>query len=498
MNTDPYWKKVERVDYPSLTEDLDVDVLIIGGGITGVSAAHLIAETGLKVVLVEKFRLGDGDTLHTTAHLTYMTDTRLSELIHICGRREAEIAWNAGSIAMDHISAAASRLKVDVGFATVDGYLSASREADRENEIKTLKEEARQAAEWGMDVEYFDRTPVLDLPGIRFGNQAKFHPMLYLQAVAAEAKRLGALIFENTLVSQFNDDGKSVQANDRRVSYRHVIIATHVPLQGNTGTVGAALFQTKLASYSTYAIAVEFPKGTLEEMIWSDTAEPFNYLRVDRQKDRDVVIFGGEDHKTGQVIETEECFSKLEQRLTNFLGPFTLLNRWSGQVVETVDGLPFIGLTEENQFIATGFSGNGMTLGVVAAMMAKDHVLGQKSIWKEIFDPCRKHVSALANYLAENVDYPCCMVKDRVGLQEDTGYIEEGEGRVVKRRGQIIATCRDEKGELHECSGICPHLGCVVAWNSGEKTWDCPCHGSRFLPDGTLIAGPAETNLTQI
>jgi glycine/D-amino acid oxidase-like deaminating enzyme/nitrite reductase/ring-hydroxylating ferredoxin subunit len=497
MNHQSYWKEADIPRYPSLGEPLNVDVLIIGGGITGLSTAHVLAQTGLSVVLVERKSLGSGDTVNTTAHLTYMTDTRLSEIVRVCGKEEARIAWQAGWAAMDHIRTLAARLGKEVGLEDVDGYLSAADGVDLDEEIPTLKDEAALASSWGFDLEYMEETPVLGLPGIRFPGQAKFHPGLYLAAIAAEAVRLGARIFEETDVSEFGDDGRHVTANGHKIRYNHVVIATHVPIQGDRGTLGAALFQTKLALYSTYAVAALYPKGELSEFIWSDTADPFNYLRIDRTENGDVAILGGEDHKTGQIIVTDDCFSRLEKRLGDYLGDVPTTHRWSGQVVETVDGLPFIGPTSENQFIATGFSGNGMTFGVVAALMAKDHILGKINGWEKTFSPDRRHLGALATYFSENKDYPFRMVRDRIGLKDEAEDLLVGEGRVVKRAGKIIATCKDLDGKIRECSAICPHMGCVVAWNHGEQTWDCPCHGSRFQPDGTLMAGPAEEGLAK-
>lgn len=497
MDTTPYWKEAPQpATYAPLDEDLHVDVLIIGGGITGVSTAQLLSKSGLRIALVERDHLGSGDTIHTTAHLTYMTDTRLSELIRVCGREDAKIAWEAGRAAIDHIRRNAEELGVDVGFQEVDGYLSAARDADSEEQARNLKNEAGMAAAMGFDVEYLDRVPPLDQPGIRFARQAEFHPAKYLQAVAADAAANGVAIFEHSNVTAFETGPRQVTANGHRIAFEWVVIATHVPLQGNSGTFGAALFQTKLAPYSTYALAAEIPKGTLAPMIWSDTAEPFNYFRVNPGDASDLVIFGGEDHKTGQETATEERFEALRQRLFDSVGRGVITHRWSGQVIETVDGLPFIGETSDGQFIATGFSGNGMTFGTVAALMARDKITGKENPWAKAFHPGRKKFGAAASYLSENIDFPYCLVKDRLGIKAKPGELAAGDGEVVKAEGEIIARCRDADGTLHERSAICPHMGCVVAWNHGEQSWDCPCHGSRFQADGSLIAGPAEEGLS--
>jgi len=497
MNTQPLWS--ETIHMPThipLDTDLETDVVIIGGGITGLSSAHLLARAGLKVVLLERDRLGCGDTAHTTAHLTFMTDTRLSDLVRICGEEKAITSWIAGRRAIEHIRATATALGENVGLMDVPGYLVAHESADLEKESARLRKEGELAVGSGFEVTFLESIGPTGKPGLRFARQMKFHPLKYLRALSRECIKLGVRIFENTNVEDFGDDPRHLIANGRRVTYQHAVIATHVPLQGNRGTFGAALFQTKLASYSTYAVAGRTPTGILPEIIWSDTANPFHYLRVDRHEDHDVLIFGGEDHKTGQTVHTEDCYARLEDHLRRLVPATAITHRWSGQVVETVDGLPYIGGNADGQFIATGFSGNGMTFGVVAALMARDHITGQENGWEETFSPSRVELGATIDYIRENSDFPYLMVRDRIGIEEgDFSSIAPGDGRVMKMDGHSCAVCRDDDGTIHKLSAICPHMGCVVAWNHAEKTWDCPCHGSRFSAEGEVIAGPAETNL---
>ncbi|HEX7260417.1 MAG TPA: FAD-dependent oxidoreductase [Luteolibacter sp.] len=495
MNTKPWWEEgVNAVKYPALQTDLIVDVLVIGGGITGVSTAQLLAQTGKQVVLIERARIGGGETGHTTAHLTYMTDTRLSDLIHTCGENRAIAAWSAGKQAIKHIRETVSRLGVDVGLAQIPGYLVAAQDADIPAERARLVEEAAIAKRLGFDVEFVESVPPTNGSGIRFARQMKFHPLRYLQVIAADAVHHGAAIYEQTNATSFDEN--HVIANGHRIEFDHLVIATHVPLQGIRSALAATLFQTKLAAYSTYALSARLPSGTLEPMIWSDTAKPFHYLRVDRTADGDRIIFGGADHKTGQVIDTETCFKKIERSLAAIVRGCEITHRWSGQVIETVDGLPYIGETGDGQIIATGFSGNGMTFGVAAAFIARDIITGRTNAWETTFDPGRVRLAAAGTYVAENSDFPYHLIKDRFTIPHaDPSEIKAGEGRVNKTHGDTIAVCRDAEGTLHECSAVCPHLGCIVAWNASEHTWDCPCHGSRFMADGKVIAGPAEANL---
>ena len=499
MNTQSIWtQRVEQHAYPALDRDLSVDVLIIGGGITGATCAKLLAVTGQKVALLERDRLGSGDTSHTTAHLTYMTDTRLSEIVKACGEEAAAAGWNAGRAAIETIRELARASSDDFEFREVPGYLVAAG-GDVEEERGRLRDEAALAEKLGFDAGFVETDPITGLPCILFARQAKFHPLKFIQAMAKDATFAGVRIFENTKVTEFGNEPLHVMANGHRVTYEKVIIATHVPMQGNRKTIAATAFQTKLASYSTYAIAARVPKAGLIELIWSNTADPFDYLRVDFTDGEAVVIFGGEDHKTGQTTETRERFSNLEDRLAGLVAGAEVTNHWSGQVVETVDGLPYIGEVIPGQFIATGFSGNGMTFGVASALMARDWVEAKSNPWRKALDPMRVHLSTAFDYLKENKDFPWRLVKDRFAIPE--GNVTEvgmGEGRVMKSDGGHVAICRDQKGNFHKVSAVCPHLGCIVAWNEAEATWDCPCHGSRFAPDGTVIAGPAQKNLEPI
>jgi Rieske Fe-S protein len=261
------------------------------------------------------------------------------------------------------------------------------------------------------------------------------------------------------------------------------------------------LFQSKLMAYSSYVIGATIPKGSVPIADFWDTSDPYYYLRIDQLPDADYAIFGGEDHKTGQVTNTRERYQKLETVLHSFLPDAKVDHQWTGQVIETNDGLPLIGELSPKQFICTGYAGNGMTFGTVAAIMAHDTILGRKNPWSELFDPHRKKVlGGTWDYLRENIDYPFYMIKDRLlGSQGNSlDNVPTNEGKIISLHGKKIAAYRDKQGRLTTLSPVCTHMGCLVHWNTSEKTWDCPCHGSRFQCTGELIAGPAETPLEKI
>jgi Rieske Fe-S protein len=267
---------------------------------------------------------------------------------------------------------------------------------------------------------------------------------------------------------------------------------------GTTGTLPALLLQTKLYLYTSYALGARIPRDTIPAASFWDTASPYHYLRVERRRGHDFAIYGGEDHKTGQRDDTRAAFARLARQFRRLVPGADITHQWSGQVIETNDGLPFIGQTAENQFAATGFAGNGMTFGTLSAMMAVDAMLGRKNPWQRLFAPDRRKLrGGTWDYLRENKDYPFYLVRDWLAGGEGRSLraLRRGEGKILQLQGRKVAAYRDDAGKVTLRSPVCTHLQCIVAWNSAERTWDCPCHGSRFQPTGEVISGPAEEPL---
>lgn len=501
MDTQPYWMQTAQgPQFPQLEEDLRADVVVIGGGITGLTAAYLLCKERRSVVVLEKWRIGGGETGHTTAHVTFATDTRLSELWKRFGKEDAFAVWDAGATAMEQIQAIVEEAKIDCDLRMVPALLVAAPGAEKD-EADRLKSEADLASEMGFDAAFLGNAPLIGRPALKLANQLKFHPLKYLHGLAREIIRMGGQIYEQTEVSEFQDDPRVVTAGGHKIAHDYTVIATHVPLQGNRSTLAATLLQTKIAGYSTYAVEARMPANSLPEMLWWDTGDPYLYLRVDRRPDGDVVIIGGEDHKTGQISATSACFQRLEGRLRDILHAEPMIERhWSGQVIESVDGLPYIGEATAGQFIATGFSGNGMTFGTLAGIMARDSVIGSQNPWTDLFAVNRKTLSAAWDYAKENSDFPYYFAKDRLSRVQriEIAEIPLGTGVITTVEGCKAAVYRDSEGKAHIHSATCPHLGCTVKWNEAEHTWDCPCHGSRFQATGEVFAGPAEKGLTPL
>jgi glycine/D-amino acid oxidase-like deaminating enzyme/nitrite reductase/ring-hydroxylating ferredoxin subunit len=497
MKHKPLWMEEQTPALPRISDDCHFDVLVLGGGLTGLTVAYLLTKSGKRVAVLERDRIASGDTGHTTAHLTYVTDLRLGELVRRFGQDAAQLVWRGGSAAINMIEAIVTTENIECDFRRVPGFLHASLLA-HEDEQDELEAEATLARELGFEALFVPHVPVVCQQGICFANQAQFHATRYLKSLVQLIQRNGSEVFEQSEVTAVEDDPLAVSANEHRVSADYLVIATHVPLLGNTGIVRGALFQSKIAPYTSYVLGARAPKGTFPEACFWDTSDPYYYLRITQQPDHDYLIFGGEDHKTGQAQNAEERYGRLTEILYGIVPQADIDRSWSGQVIEPHDGLPLIGETADRQFVATGFSGNGFTFGTLAAIMACDSVFGRSNPWQDIFAVSRKPWrGGVWNYVKENLDYPYFLVKDRISAA-DGAAVEEiapGDGKVLRLNGRWTACHRDEQGELQQVSAICTHLGCVVHWNNAERTWDCPCHGSRFDTTGAVIAGPAESPL---
>lgn len=499
METTSYWiDTLTRPTFPRIQSDLMVDVVVVGGGITGITSGYLLKKSGLTVAVLERGKIGQIDTGHTTAHLTRVTDLRLFEIEQTFGEDASRAVWDAGGAAIDQIVALIRSEGIDCDFRWVPGFLHAPLGKRDPSAIDELQREHAAAKKLGIDASYFESIPNLGLPGLKFPHQALFHPLKYLIALAKTIPGAGCHVFEHSSADEVMEGPLAVKSGDYRIRCKHLVLATHNPLMGNTGSVAAALFQTKLALYSTYALGAALPTASFLEASFWDLSDPYYYLRVEHQPERDYAIFGGCDHKTGQVEDTEAVYRDLEKAFLSIAPDAKIEHRWSGQVIETNDGLPLIGETAENQFAATGFAGNGMTFGTLGAMMAVDAITGRPNPWADLFDIHRKKIlGGTWRYLSENVDYPYYLARNWLskGEGDSVEAVQRGEGRILSLNGRKVAAYRSDEGKVTLCSPVCTHLQCVVAWNNAERTWDCPCHGSRFKPTGEVISGPAEEPL---
>ncbi len=494
-----YSKPVQFPDLTSLKEDTAADVCIVGAGIAGLSTAYLLARAGKSVVVLESDDCGSGETGRTTAHLASALDDRFTELEKLHGEQGSRLAAQSHAAAIDRMEEIARDEKIDCDFQRLDGYLFLAPG----HEWKMLEEEMEAARRAGLKVERVERTPLPDFdtgPSLRFANQGQFHPMKYLAGLAAAIRKQGGRIFINSPVKTF-EGGKNTHAetkDGRKVQAQALVVATNTP--GNDRVT----MHTKQAAYRSYAIAFRLPAGKLPAALYWDTLDPYHYVRLQKNEGRDdLLIVGGEDHKTGQNEDERDCFTRLENWTREHIpAAGNVETRWSGQVLEPVDGLAFIGRNpgdEENVYIVTGDSGHGMTHGTIAGILLTDLIQGRENPWATLYDPARKSLRALGTFLSENVNVAAQYVDWVTG--GDVGSpseVKAGEGAVLRKGLKKLALYRDEEGDRHTLSAVCPHLGCVVQWNTAEKTWDCPCHGSRFKATGEVINGPSLSGLASV
>jgi glycine/D-amino acid oxidase-like deaminating enzyme/nitrite reductase/ring-hydroxylating ferredoxin subunit len=500
-DTTPYWSESTFPQFKKLTKDDEVDVVVVGGGITGLTTAYLLAKEGKRVTVLERNRCASGDTGYTSAHLTMVTDTRLTDLVKRFGQNHAQAVWDGGFAAIAKIDDIIREHSIDADFKWLYGYLHAPLDQAAIDQGVDLQAEAALAAELGFDADYLDSVPLTEQPGVRFRHQARIHPRKYLAGLANAFVALGGRIHEHSEAADFSDSPRSLSVNGHTLRCGDVVIATPNPLVGLKRLTSATLFQTKLALYTSYVVAGRVPHGTVPDALWWDTANPYCFLRIEAHGDYDVVIFGGEDHKTGQEEDTPACYDRLEKRLRSLVPDVELTHRWSGQVIETPDALPYIGRSAEHQYCATGFAGNGLTFGTLAGIMISEEIVGRRNPWADLFCPDRKALtSGLWDYIRENADYPYYLIRDRfAGVEGKSARdVKRGEGKIIERNGDKVAAYRDEQGTLTMRSATCTHMGCIVRWNAAETTWDCPCHGSRFKPSGDVISGPAESPLDEV
>jgi len=495
--TTSVWAATAKLpSYSPLTHDTAADVCVIGAGIAGLTTAYLLTEVGKTVVVLDDGAVGSGQTGMTTAHLVNALDDRFFELERYHGERGSRLAAESHTAAVDRIERIVSRERIDCDFARLDGYLFCAPEHDEaylDRELAAIHRAGLyNVAKTGRAPLEFDTGPCL-----RFPNQAQFHPLKYLAALAEAIERAGGRIFTGTHATKI-EGGKhaTVSAQGGTVKAGSIVVATNTPVND------LVVVHTKQAPYMTYVIGARVPRDSVTQALYWDTGDPYHYIRLQPRvdADHDLLIVGGEDHKTGQADDIPERHPRLERwARERFPSMREVAYQWAGQVMEPHDGLAFIGhnpLDAENVYTVTGDSGNGMTHGTIAGMLITDLILGRNNPWATLYDPGRVTLRATGAFAKETVNMAAQYADWVTG--GDVGSVDEiakDSGAVVRRGALKVAVYRDATGELHERSAVCPHLGCIVAWNPSEKTWDCPCHGSRFSKFGDVINGPANVGL---
>ena len=501
--TTSVWMATEALPtHPPLTEDKAVDVCVVGAGIAGLTTAYLLARQGKSVIVLDHGDIGSGETGRTTAHLSNVIDDRYTEMERLHGERGARLAAESHSAAIDAIEAIVADEGIACDLERLDGYLFIPPEEEPAFLIRE-KQAAERAGLTG--IELVERAPIHGFdtgPCLRFPDQAQFHPLKYLHGLAQAIQRQGGQIYGGTHAVEVQDS----EPAKVKTEAGHTVVATDVVVATNSPIHDRVITHAKQAPYRTYVIGVRVPAGSVPHALYWDTLDPYHYVRVQRlpdDKQSELLIVGGEDHKPGQADEPAERWDRLEAwTRERFSMAQDVVYRWSGQVMETVDGLAFIGRTPPDgahTYLATGDSGMGMTHGTIAGLILSDLILRGMHPWATLYDPMRVSLRALPEMLREDLgfakEYVNLVTPGEVSSPDEIG---PGQGAVMRRGLSKVAVYRAEDGTLVERSAFCPHLGCVVGWNSAESIWVCPCHGSRFDKQGHVINGPAATDLADV
>ncbi len=488
-------------EYPPLAGNVEADVCVVGAGIAGMTTAYMLAKAEKRVVVLDDNAVAGGETGQTTAHLTSAMDDYFHVLEKVHGKDGARIARESHQGAIDAIERIVRDEGIDCDFERVDGYwvLGPGRERDF---LEKERDAAHRAGATDAEVvESIPGVPYETGPALRFPRMGQFHPLKYIQGLARCIEQGGGRIHTGNHVDSI-EGGARPKASGRGFS----VTAGAVAVCTNTPVSDWVAIHTKQAPFRTFVVAGKVPAGSVARVLLWDVLDPYHYIRtqpVEGDPAHDWLIVGGEDHKTGHHDDARNRYARLEEWTRERFPVQSFELRWSGQVLEPVDYMGFIGRDpagHENVYVATGDSGQGMTHGTIAGILITDLVLGRENEWEKLYDPRRKTLSfdSMKQFLEENLDVGW-QYKDLLptgGDVKSADAVAPGTGAILQKGLTKVAAYRDEDGTLHQCVANCTHLGCIVSWNTGEKSWDCPCHGSRFSPDGqTVLNGPAITGL---
>lgn len=486
------------VSYKNQPAPLRADVIIVGAGITGITTALALQKAGKQCMILEAHTLGYGTTGGTTAHINTLLDTPYPTLIKNFGVSSAQRAARATEDAIRHIEENVTRYQIDCGFERCKAFLFSQNE-QQEKELQDILDACKnvslpvaEEAQMPIPREY---TRILSV-----ADQAKFHPLRYIQALIKEFMYLGGIVVEQCRVRDVKQEDTivTVETGAGKLTCAHVIYATHVP-------PGINLVHLRYIAYRSYAIAVkltsadDYPRDLVYDMY-----DPYRYYRTQNINGERYLIVGGEDHKTGDDTNTDACFARLESHVRKHFDVADITHRWSSQYYESMDGLPYIGVLpgkSERILVATGFGGNGITWGTVSACVLKSIVLNEDNELIALLSPSRiKPVAGFKNFTEHNFD----VLKEVVSklftssVVETLAGIAPTEGKVILLDGKKVGIYKDMQGVVHAVNATCTHMGCDVAFNHSEKSWDCPCHGARFSVDGIVLNGPADRDLEYI
>ncbi|MBP3952728.1 FAD-dependent oxidoreductase [Bacillus sp. YZJH907-2] len=497
---EPYWRSsVDLESYPALNEDINVDVAIVGGGISGITAAYLLSKEGKKVALLEADVVLNGTTGHTTAKVTAQHGFIYDEFISHLGEDGARNYYEATTDAMNFVKQLVEKENIDCDLSVEDSFLYTTTD----NGIRKLKKEHEAYQKLGIECEWLDSVPLRNVPvkaALAMKNQVQFHPLKYLSFLLTEAKRNGASIYEHTVAKDIQDkDGPTVVTREGHlIKANSVITASHFPFFD-----GGGFYFSRMYAERSYIVAGKVSQEECPDGMYYSVDTPTRSLRYTMVDGEKMAIISGESHKTGQEVDTDYHYDALEQFGMDMFSNFKVDYKWSAQDLTTLDKVPYIGQISKQHpsiFVATGYRKWGMTNGTASALLLTNLILGKKNKFEALYRPSRFIADpSIRHFISQNADVAKEFLKGKFDREsrhpED---LKKEEVAVVSISGMRAGAYRDKEGTLHVLDTTCTHLGCEVHWNKGEHTWDCPCHGSRFSYTGEVVEGPAKKPLKKV
>lgn len=489
-SVEPY-QELNKADYSK-----NYDVIIIGGGITGITTALLLQSEGKDCLLIESNNIGYGTSGGTTAHLNTLLDIPYYTMQQNFGKPEAAQVYRSVEEALNLIKYNVERYNIDCGFKTADAYLFA-QDQDQEKELDKVMETSNES---GLQMSFTQQIPV-PIPftkAAKAGGQAKFSPLPYIHGLAKAFEDAGGTIVQQCRVTDVDNAAHVIVNTDcGAFTATDVIYATHIP-------PGVNLIHLRCVPYRSYAMAVTLADDAYPEDLCYDMSDPYHYYRTQEVNGQKYLIAGGEDHQTGHMENTEQCFLKLESHVRKYFNVKEVSYKWSSQYYESADGLPYIGNLpgqSDHIYVASGYGGNGMTYSAMAALLLKRIIMKEKPANESLFNPNRiKPIAGFTTFISHNADVAKLFLGKLLPGDKLSALAEiaPGEGKVVKYDNKKVALFKGDEGSIHAVSPVCTHMGCDVAWNSAERSWDCPCHGARYNVDGTVLNTPADRDLENI
>ena len=482
-----------KTNYPKM-ESVTVDVAIIGAGITGITAAYLLKKAGKTVALIEAQEIAASASGHTTAKVTSLHQLIYDTLIDRHGEDKARLYGESNQAGVEFVASTVEKEGIDCDFQRNDTYSF----AEEEKNLDKVQKEYDAAVKLGLPAEFVTETTLpFDIAGaVKFTNQAQFHVRKYLLHLTDTIPGDGSYVYEHSRVMTA-EEGKpcKVMTKDATLMATDVLMTTHLPIMDQ------GLFFAKNYPQRSYIVGAKIPAEKAPQGMYIGVGQNYHSIRTTPTEDGGLLLLiGGGGHKVGEKSSTEESYQELERYAHSHFGVAEIDYRWSSQDYESFDKLPYIGkLTPANNhiYVSTGYSLWGMSKGTMAGMLLADLVQGIDNPWADLYDSLRATPFVTQESIKNNLDVGMHWVGDRLkGIDKwSPDDVKPGEGKLITYKGEKVGVYKDEAGKVTAVSATCPHLGCIVNWNSAEKSWDCPCHGGRFTCEGKIIQSPATKDL---